>query len=129
MRDLASALAQSRMPQGPAGPMPAMPPMPEPQPADVAAGPAEGAVFRQAMNIAAAELGPNAPPQAVQQLAMQILEMAGAAPPQQGMPPQGAPMPPQGMPQGMPQGGPQMGPAMPQGMPMMPPGGMPPRGM
>lgn len=131
MNDLAAALAQSRMPEsGGMGQMPSMPPMPEPQPGGVAAGPAQGDVFRQAINLAASELGPNAPQEAIQQLAVQILQAAGVAPPQpQGMPPQG--MPPQmGMPQGgpAPQGAPMRGPQGPMARPPMP-GGMPPRGM
>lgn len=124
MNDLAAALAQSRMPQGgvPSEPMPQMPPMPAPQ--GGAVGPADGAVFRQAMNIAAAELGPNAPQQAVEALAARILQMSGVAPAQ------GAPMQP-GMPQGAPMGMAQASPqgGAPMGQPQMPMGGMPPRGM
>lgn len=113
MRDqLAAAMAQARAPQG--GAMPPMPQMempPQGMPpqgmdpmAPSAAGPAEGEIFREAMNIAAGELGPQAPQQAVMQRAMEILQIAGIVPPQDMQGP----------------GGPG---------PMMPPGGMPPRGM
>jgi hypothetical protein len=102
--------------------MPMQPPMQAPMPMggpaqQAAAGPAQGDVLRQAVNLAASELGPQAPQEAIMQLAAQILQQAGIAPPQQPVPPQMGMQQPRQM-------GPQGG--MPQGMP---PQGMPPRGM